>query len=63
VIGEGIKKTLGYDTPYSIEQLAKWREEFWGKLTQISAISKTSIFNYPVFRDKNVRFDAGMDTA
>ena len=30
--GEGIQKTLAYDTPMSKEELEKWRDEFWGKL-------------------------------
>jgi hypothetical protein len=33
VVGEGIKKTLGYDTPLTVEELRKWRDEFWGKHT------------------------------
>lgn len=28
-IGEGIKKTYGYNTPLTRTQLEKWREEFW----------------------------------
>lgn len=27
--GEGIQKTLAYDTPMSTEELARWRDEFW----------------------------------
>ena len=30
-IGEGVQKTLCYDTPYTVEELEKWRQEFWGK--------------------------------
>lgn len=28
-IGEGVQKTLCYDTPYTVEELDKWRKEFW----------------------------------
>jgi len=28
--GEGIKKTLAYDTPFSPEELEEWRDYFWG---------------------------------
>lgn len=28
-IGEGVQKTLCYDTPYTVEELEKWRQEFW----------------------------------
>ena len=31
VVGEGIKKTPGFETPMSKSELEKWRDEFWGK--------------------------------
>jgi len=31
VVGQGVKKTLAYDTPLAKEALEKWRNEFWGK--------------------------------
>ena len=31
VVGEGIKKTLAYDTPLTKTALEKWRTDFWGK--------------------------------
>ena len=31
VVGEGVQKTLAYDTPFTFEQLENWRKEFWGK--------------------------------
>ena len=34
--GQGIKKTLAYDTPLSREQLVNWRKEFWGKWDRLS---------------------------
>ena len=30
-IGEGVQKTLAYDTPYTVTELDKWRQDFWGK--------------------------------
>jgi hypothetical protein len=33
VVGEGIKKTLAYDTPMTKSELEKWRSDFWGKFT------------------------------
>ena len=32
--GEGIKQTPAYHTPLTKEGLAKWRQEFWGKVEQ-----------------------------
>ena len=29
--GEGVQKTLAYDTPFSQQELEKWRNVFWGK--------------------------------
>lgn len=37
VIGQGVKKTLAYDTPMTREQLENWRKEFWGKSTAAGA--------------------------
>jgi hypothetical protein len=28
-VGDGIKRTYGYNTPLTRPQLEKWREEFW----------------------------------
>jgi len=28
-IGEGVQKTLAYDTPYTVTELDKWRQDFW----------------------------------
>ena len=30
-LGEGIKKTQGYETNLQYGQLLKWRSDFWGK--------------------------------
>ena len=30
-VGNGVQKTLAYDTPFNVEQLENWRKEFWGK--------------------------------
>ena len=32
-VGQGVQKTLAYDTPFTSEQLENWRKEFWGKCT------------------------------
>ena len=30
-VGSGVQKTLAYDTPFTVQQLDNWRQEFWGK--------------------------------
>ena len=41
--GQGIKKTLAYDTPLSKEQLVNWRKEFWGKYNDPSDCIRRSV--------------------
>ena len=53
LVGEGIKKTLAYDTPLNKDGLEKWRQEFWGK------ILNTFVH---VFRNKDLRFKISLGT-
>ena len=34
-VGEGIKKTPAYETPFSKDELEKWRADFWGMSSAI----------------------------
>jgi len=53
-IGEGIKKTYGYNTPLTRTQLEKWREEFWGN----------QLYHYRfVCRDEDKWVQTGLGTA
>jgi hypothetical protein len=44
--GEGIQKTLAYDTPMSKEELEKWRDEFWGKLNYEFSYTNMLLHNF-----------------
>lgn len=48
-VGEGVQKTLAYDTPKTQSELQAWREEFWGKLLTCPIASN---FRFSYFREK-----------